>query len=301
MIAEVTRRLLFSSSLSEYLEIVPQAHADVMELCRHDKVTPAQLDKFCGIFELRFGDAGFIFIKEDGDFFQALWNRAPFGVSSCSNHVERIHRTCNQRVSDLKKFSVRLNEVIKVIQERFEAFQHANHAQAKDLLKKMKKRASRHGIEQHDECPFPSCKWGGIYTTRFHIPFPCMHTVERMQVVFTKIDPIEFGTSVPAAVKVQPYEGQAWAFDIRHERADIDLSTEHDATEQDTAPPEIRFLKQVTAEMIRLNHKRNSEFANLLAEISTKWGRTIAGELETVYGTPEFKAAFRVRCWLNAD
>jgi hypothetical protein len=116
--AIVVRRLLFTSSLNEFRAEVDQALLDLQILSEKGQLTDDQSKKICEIFNFQKANHEFRVIDKDNPTFQhALWERQASGVSTCSNHVERIHRTCNETINAGTRLVPRLRKLFEVINQ----------------------------------------------------------------------------------------------------------------------------------------------------------------------------------------
>ena len=101
ILAAMARRLLYLPSQSQYIESLPQTLSDLHALAQNNLIDVTDVVKICDIFDWQYSD-GVIIPREDGLFTQAIWFRGPMSVSTCSNHIERLHRTLNESVGDVK-------------------------------------------------------------------------------------------------------------------------------------------------------------------------------------------------------
>jgi hypothetical protein len=114
----IVRRLLFSPSLTEFDFKFGQALADLNQLYLEGFINQTQIHKLCNLFNLRFENEKFQAASDDHNFSQALWVRGVLGVSTCSNHSERINRTCNAKTKKLQSISERLSQIFNVILQK---------------------------------------------------------------------------------------------------------------------------------------------------------------------------------------
>jgi hypothetical protein len=183
----ITRRLLFLSTPVTYEPKLQESIIEIQELLTNERITLKQVQKFCKIFDLAVNDDGEILITTF-DHHNALWVRADHGIATCSNHLERLHRTLNDAVSGLNLFTRRFSVVIKIILDWPIGFSHNQQRQEKLLIKTLRKRAKQNGIEQSDQCTSLNCGWSKFYSKLFGIEnFPCVHTIQFKSPQFLEI------------------------------------------------------------------------------------------------------------------
>jgi hypothetical protein len=131
-------------------------------------VTPSAIEKFISLFGASPSDS-----SEAADPFepQAMWTRNGCGASTCSNHVERLHRELNKVLRDCESLPHRFAEVYKFLETRVRKTAWFRHQQAQRKLKEM---ASEEG--QIALVCLCGCGWSPIYSARFGVEgFPCRH------------------------------------------------------------------------------------------------------------------------------
>jgi hypothetical protein len=102
-----------------------------------------------------------------------IWDRAPFGVSTCSNHAERFHRTVNKRTAGLSLLLRRLSILVDCINEKFDRYTSGCRRQLKYVLKQLKARRA----PQVPFCTAPRCEaFRNMMRAQFGVPaIPCKH------------------------------------------------------------------------------------------------------------------------------
>ena len=120
-IAGVTRRLLFIQSLKLYEDALLQALSDVNALIQNKLVSEAAVNKFIKIFGFELKD-NVIYKGEATNHKNGLWVRSPFGVSTCSNHIERLHRTLNKATKGIRPKVNRLNQIFLKLTKYYDNF-----------------------------------------------------------------------------------------------------------------------------------------------------------------------------------
>jgi hypothetical protein len=95
-----------------------QAIVDLNQLYIDKYINVKQIKKLCKLFRFQFLNEKFEMVSEDHNFPQALWIRGADGVSTCSNHSERINRTCNAKTKSLQNITDFLYQIIDIILEK---------------------------------------------------------------------------------------------------------------------------------------------------------------------------------------
>jgi hypothetical protein len=300
----IVRRHLFTSCLDEFKSEYQQAIADLHSLWTRGLLTQKQIHQIEKLFLWHFDGETFTVNEADLTFPQALWVRQALGVTTCSNHEERINRTCNSRTHPFLNLVRRLHEMFIIVQERFDSATRGTFRQAHEVLTNLAKRAEELSLEDLDSCPFPQCQWGEIYSNRFGIhQFPCLHTARSAQVsyptmpIYTPLTSFEEPELIPTAVK--------WNFAQRSQSQLIlgDLDEFHREEQLGDERSSSKFLIQLTRELMVLQSSRKKDFLTLLARVSTRWGRFLSVNIDN---TPRNKkdlvvrAEFRVEEWLKA-
>ena len=172
ILAIYARMLLFTTKIEIYEKKLDQVLSDVNLLIQNHVISEKQIHKFIDHFNLKY-ENGILLRNEIIDFESSLWNRAMLGISTCSNHIERFHRTLNERTSKNQNILRRLSNVVNVIKEHYSTFPQRSRIQAKKTLIKLKKTAIKKRFNS-DKC---DCGWDFVYSNRFGIEgFPCEHT-----------------------------------------------------------------------------------------------------------------------------
>jgi hypothetical protein len=135
-ISRIVHPLLFAETREQYMSRRPQAHSDV--------------DYLGGLF----GPSPVSIPERTPDVFepQALWTRSPLGISSCSNHVETLHRELNAVGRGHRTLASRLARVYKCLKQCFESASEFPHRQAIELLKEFSRVDGEKGSQCAQEC-----------------------------------------------------------------------------------------------------------------------------------------------------
>ena len=282
----ITRRLLFQPSLEYYFAELNQSISDANCFIENNLVNPTQLKKFINIFNFSISSDNLIQIREF-DHPNGLLNRANFGISTCSNHIERLHRTLNQKVSLNQSILTRLSIVFNELHEYYINFEENSRRQAYYVYKKLKKNAEKNnyfGLNNCESktCPF-NCKWGEIYSHRFGIDnFPCAHQISGADIEFTNI---KISSEVLNSVEVYfSSQYEEWNFPEKKLRYKIKPFTylEEDPNQIQNASTSKGFIFQTVSEIHFLKNKKIPK-SDLLFEITMEWAKetNLMNELQT--------------------
>jgi hypothetical protein len=111
---------------------------DLTSLLSEGKITRDQLDRFFECFGL--GDTnGHVGLQSHCWENQSMWMRATFGVATCSNHIEGLHRAINKSVSDYRLPIRRLAELTTCVDAKYHNAERFTHRQGVKLVHKLKK------------------------------------------------------------------------------------------------------------------------------------------------------------------
>ena len=175
-VAVLARRLLFKCTMQDYEAALPQTLCDLLCLKNNNMITDQQIEKFLKIFNFQF-ENGEIVQLSNTTYINSLWYRVPYGISTCSNHLERLHRTLNFLTTKEKNIHQRLYIILQELFNYFYNFPKKSRTQAKKMLKHMLKASKNPNncIIQKENC---QCGWSEIFSIRYGIEnFPCIHNI----------------------------------------------------------------------------------------------------------------------------
>ena len=274
-IASIARRLLFKNTLDLYEAALCQAISDVNVLIENKQVTNDAVLKFIQIFGLEMHD-GKVIQGKTTNHKNGLWCRAPFGVSTCSNHIERLHRTLNESTQKSRSIAKKFFIVITQLKSYYSNYSEHSRRQAKELLKKLINVASDSSkrIVTKSSC---ECGWGDIYTCRFGTEFPCVHTVLSKKYVINDLErPNDIDTNQSITIEPMQPDWHSVRFLNTGEKILDSLEIEIIESMKTThSEDEINFIFRVANDINYLNKFKGS-FSDLLINISIKWGETIS-------------------------
>lgn len=185
-IAQIVRRLLFIPTIDKYEIELVQAIAEVNCLIKNNDINYKTAKQFTKIFSLNLDNNNMIqFYSSNHP--NGLWNRQLIGISTCSNHIESLHKALNTLTASSKNIYKRTNIVISKLEDMINNFEVNSRRQAVKLLEYMNKKAEEMEIPQYKQCPC-NCGWGEVYSNRFGISnFPCVHTIKYCNIEFNNL------------------------------------------------------------------------------------------------------------------
>jgi hypothetical protein len=185
----IARRALFCSTKEEFKEESRQLAADLLALRQSELITQELFLSLCEFLALKT-DGVAIDVPADPDKFEhGIWNRAPYGVSTCDNHAERFHRTLNSACDTRKPLPRRLHLLCSVIYEKFATYGRDPHRQAIKHFQRLKATSSA----KASACG-RRCGWSEIFQARYGVNgFPCphVHIDEDMSLEFDELPTID--------------------------------------------------------------------------------------------------------------
>jgi hypothetical protein len=264
----ITRRLLFCSTQAAYASKMYEAIFEVRQLFEKDEIKENQVKTFCKIFDLELDNDEFIVLTQL-DHHNALWLRANQGIATCSNHLERLHRTLNQAVSPIRLFSRRLHTVFTILLEWPTKFSVRQHRQEKEVLNQLKENVAKFSIQQSEECHNLFCGWSFFYSNLFGVGnFPCVHTLNFKVPLFTEID---FPPFFDAPNFIEMHETQhtnetvaSQKEPVPNKKNQLDLLYTYSGSVFD-------FLMETAEEMILLNPKQFKNKYHALCIVTNRW------------------------------
>jgi hypothetical protein len=307
----ITRRLLFTSSIAEYEVELQQAIADFHQIALRGKLTDRVIHKISDLFNLIYNYNTKLFSQADpdsADFAQAIWNRKDFRASTCSNHSERINRTCNKRTGTLTKPVRRLERVFEVLDDKFKSVQSKPNKQSKEKLKSLQKKAAELHLPDIAECPVENCEWHDIYSKRFGVDgFPCLHEAlsrKLEEMVFPAIRPL-YDSTDSSSVKVRTTDSE-WPFRSYGESTALfSLSQSEEQGETNLNPTTIpisheiqKFLIQLCHEILILRRIPQEMFTSTLMDLTAIWTKFKKEGLFNAVDI-ELLASFRAQIWFG--
>jgi hypothetical protein len=241
---------------------------------------------------------------------QAIWTRAHFKVSTCSNHIEGFHRALNEATHRINDITNRLHTVIECIVARYETAKLYSHTQGTKLLKKLTHQQQNLKLGPRETCTEVRCGWKAYYTALMNVKyFPCVHEVGFKPIEWYQ--PEEEPSSnhveeeeqanniVEGPVETEPHTGE-WAIP---------------EPKEDTPLPEIRlenewykdseticaFICTLVTEILYIS-RQDLVRDWLIAALSADYMLFLIHqeEEENRQDSAENRSNFRVLCWCNA-
>jgi hypothetical protein len=211
----VVNHLLFTSCEEEFLDILPQALSDLNHLLRIGEINKTQNKKLLKYFPIKLENNEFaIDISKHISFEQCLWKRSEHHVTSCSNHIERLHRTLKEKTSENISMAQRVVIVINELHARFHTALKNTGVQAIKCYTKLKRRAVAECLPARDSCNDPMCNWSNDFSQRFGIvDFPCIYTIQNSE-IHAPNPPTFSPATITSANIVESYNGEKWKVKI---------------------------------------------------------------------------------------
>jgi hypothetical protein len=306
VLAVLARSLLFTTTPLEFERMLHQTVADLNELLRQDvskvKPTVEGLKAFCKFFGLVKNEEGEIIIGEPDKFSeQALWTRGPCGVTTCSNHIERLHLEGNKAVRGIRSIVKRCHKLLKVCTARFEAGRKFDHRKALERLAELRKEQKKANISPcaDHSAVAEECNWELIYSVRYGADvFPCIHTVGVKEPVFRAVPEFTFDNS-PRGFVAETYD-KDWPFAGTRRKDNPPFYCDQSELEREPFDEdEVSFIAHLAREIsqMKLLHKMDPKTVGI--QLGLEWRDYCAAEQKNPFDIVA-RAAFRVRQLVSA-
>jgi hypothetical protein len=273
----ITRRLLFTSTQYAYEAKLHESILELGQLINNDIINQKQLKKFCKNFDLTITEDKYIEITTL-DHHNALGKRAELGIATCSNHLERLHRTLNDAVSEFQIFIRRFSTVVNVILDWPITFTKNQHRQEKLVITNLQKKAADKNITPSETCNSPRCGLSQFYSSLFGIPnFPCVHTVTTQSPLFSEILFPPFFTSgnqiILTAGNQENNQSQRRASISQNQQNETEANEENSGSD-------MAFLLDTASELMLINSKKFKNKWFSFATVIQQWTMYTEGEIE---------------------
>jgi hypothetical protein len=293
-LGQMARRLAFSSTQLHFLTEIEQVTHDITELIENNEVTFGELTKF-EIFGIKTRN-GELSIDTDIWEPQAIWTRAQFGVSTCSNHSEGFHRFLNETTRGYLLLNRRISAMVEAINNRYLTASQYNHTQGKRVLKRLACEQERLAITPCRECSDPMCGWGIYYKALMNVPwFLCVHEVGSDEVQWCQ-PPEVYMMQIVAnqSPEVVEYQGHWNIPRVIKKDATTDPEVDHwDSGGSDTDS----FIISLAREVIIVSNSKIG-LLRLISMISMSY--PIFLEEQNATDCLESRSAYRVKWWIMA-
>ena len=288
----ITRRLLFQPTLEKFQNELPQSISDVNYLISNNYVDQKSVEKFVRVFDLKISN-GLIENNYVANHRHGLWNRSMLGISTCSNHVERLHRTLNEKTNHSQSILTRLSIVFNEIHQYYFNFEENSRRQSILLYKKFLKNANKKNYEENQTCPF-DCNWGQIYSDRFGIAnFPCKHTVLGVSIDFQNIK-LEISARNLHIVQIHDsFENWTFMYKAKQKmKSNFDFMKECINSRNDNEYKS--FIFQTASEIHQLMKKKISK-NDIIFDLAEEWTKVTLSMNESEKSNIEFRSDFRIK------
>jgi hypothetical protein len=292
-VGQIVRRLAFSSTEIEFLYQTEISVLDLEALQEKNALDEKQLKRLFKTFGTINSDGKMDFDINSWNN-QAVWTRANFGVSTCSNHIEGFYRALNKATKNATLLTRRLHKVIKYIEKRFESASMYCHTQGTKLLKKLVHMQKSLHIERCDICQDERCGWKKYYSSILFTSFPCVHEVGTKQIEWFKPEQLTPENIVQDSIEVVDYHG---SLEISHldDSYNIPKNSIENECYRDTETTSA-FIVTLATEISNISRK-GIEYQQLVATLSAWYYHFLDGEEDTFIT----RSNFRVECWLKAE
>jgi hypothetical protein len=237
--------------------------------------------------------------RDGSEYRHGRWLRIRYGVSTCSNHAERFHRTVNKRTKGKQILLVRLAILVDAINEKIDRYQDGRFRQLRYVIKTLRQK----NAPQDLGCQREKCRhFRAEMQSRFGIKFcPCKHQAAHEQ--FDKIRGVAPIPLVPCTgafeVKVYQLEGEEldWAFPaarVKVDKArDLDLKVPRALAEGNDRQFTVQIVREVSFLLNANKRFQGDQKFSFLMEVAhavrdTKGARPIRSD---------FCACFSVHAW----
>jgi hypothetical protein len=276
--ALIAARLLFTTGPEEYKIELIQALEDMNLMIeeREPSFSEKQQKQLCKLFELmKLNNKICPQNSDTPDYFQSLWNRSHYRVTTCSNHSERLHRECNDKTFTSRSMLRNLDNVLKVLDAKFQVVSEEPNRQAKYQFSKLKKLAEKNDAPLETDCPHSWCHWGEIYSARFGVSnFPCYHTARSTdEILFEPLPDLTSFSKSNAPIVIR----MATEWQFQDKRNEPNKKVADALNERNSEEPELdddgKFLYQLCHEILVLGRINENRFTGILIELSVRWGQ----------------------------
>lgn len=291
-IAQIVKRLLFIPKIENYEIELVQAIKEVNNLIKNNEISVKTTNQFIKIFGLNINNNT---IKSySSNHSNGLWNRQLIGISTCSNHIESLHRALNTLVANTKNINKKTNLVFAKIIEMIDNFERNSRKQAVKLLKHLSSKAEEMEIPQFAQCNC-NCGWDEVYSNRFGINnFPCIHSIKLSNLQLNNLILPESKNKTKCISMEQSIDG--WLFsEISNDKNALKSPLKMPEFEFITDKSEHHFLVQ-TAKEISLTKGCIITMNDILIEISKQWGAETIHNPEKINDI-DFRAYFRYKMY----
>jgi hypothetical protein len=314
---QIVRRLAFSSTPEEFIY---QAEISMRDLRALESRAPLDQQKLRRLFK-RFGTGNswdnWAFSVESWDN-QSLWKRAEYGVATCSNHIEGLHRAVNDIIKLTLPLINRLQKLIELLNNRYDSATLYKHEQGTRLLNKLQQQQRDRGIVPVETCQDHRCGWKQFYSALLNINyFPCIHEAGLKEVEFydpgqeqqgldqdqdqdqeSQDQDQESVRSVPTDVELKEYVGE-WEIPQQIVTNSLKISGHNpeDECQGDSETESMSgFISNLLTEVMSIS-KQDLPYRKLMITLSLRYGMF----LEKNGDSEEKRSIFRAECWLEAE
>jgi hypothetical protein len=293
LVAMLARRLLFTRTEFEFLELIGQTLSDFRLACTTSLITSKAQKKFRRMFGIPAAPAPASEVDIDLVRLHALWGKRGIedGVASCTNHIEGLHGRLNATTANLRNPARRLSMIIQRI--RLSAAHWAvrvEKARAK-IVKELT--PVDEGKERVDQCESPRCDKGSILSQRYEMELPCRHMNPLKP--SSSMKPVQFDLTDEReptfSVRDAAGDERVWSFSSSHRPSGKLPDEEHEPPPGDEIQ---RFIARIRHELRYIAHGK--EFPYHRDKMLFRLGQIYGGGDLTRSEMETAQSAFLIEC-----
>lgn len=171
-IGELVGKLLFISTKEKFDNFWNTQKEFILYILK--STTKANIVKFCKLFKCTYDPEEQILSDSDFDD-QSIWERAKYGVATCSNHIESMHQKINLYTLNIRLFPKKLYIILNYMKER-ESKAHSR-PNLKFSLFQLKRNIEKYNLM---EIPHENCHENEFKSSLYGIEYPCQHLIDKV-------------------------------------------------------------------------------------------------------------------------
>ena len=226
----VLKKLLFAADYNEFKHLW-KMHQDLI-ITELNNSSQKRINQFNSLFNINFeqNDKN-IEIPEETSLSQSLWERAAYGVPTCSNHSESIHSHLNRLCKTIRKYPKRVVELMKFIESRLNEFKTRRNF--RERIAKIKKRAN---LLMNYDC---NCQNDVFLEKLYGEKVPCVHKVKTFEIHYFQDLPFEPNYSF----QTEDIISTDWVFQNDKALPEIELTGDEELIKLVYGKPDYKIIK----------------------------------------------------------
>lgn len=180
-LAVITNRLANCGTIELYKKELDIALQEINIMLQKQKIKGSHIKRFVSYFQLNLDENNHIITENiNYDFRMSLWNRSKYGVPTCTNHIERLHRALNNDTINQKSTLSRLQKSLERLYLTTKNYKKNNNKMINRLINDVKIH-QEHYIRDNEEeakmiCEDSFCDKGEFIRNLIGCDkFPCIH------------------------------------------------------------------------------------------------------------------------------